>query len=1170
MPTTIEGIEADISEASGAGFRGKLLARGQARAIIWQEGVLPPNSPNFDERLSYDLQSYGYTLLGLGLRLTEMGGDPAQARMAFEQAATALEAVFAKGDPEQSERSFHLVMAAASFHLANLSARAFSLLSIIVDSNDFSPIERALAQLMRREFADLRDGVLGFRVSGEASDDNLTAAIQQKLDEFEAGDEVAEEEREFHFDYLNVALVDNFFSGLSLYLLGVERGDQKLFEQALKVLETGLDICADLNLVPQWWSHRVACHLLTDLWSDTFHQRLPREPAGGEAADWHSLRELFVASLYRRRKSEVDLWPSQIEAARRSVDQSDNLVVSLPTSAGKTRIAELCILRCLASARRIVFVTPLRALSAQTEVSLRSTFGPLGKTVSALYGTIGVSSFDEDVIRESDIVVATPEKLDFALRNDPTLLDDVGLIVFDEGHMIGVEEREVRYEVQIQRLLRRPDADQRRIVCLSAILPDNDQLEDFANWLCRDQPQGVVKSEWRPTRLRFGEVVWNSPNARLNLQVGEEQPWVQQFIIGRAPPTWVKPKRKRTKIFPCDQPELSLATAWRFVDEGQTVLIYCPLKSSVEPFADRIIDLHERGALRSLLDVDEAALSNAISLGEEWLGAGSPVLECLRLGVALHHGSLPTAYRKEIEKLLRDGVLKVTISSPTLAQGLNLSATVIVMHSLHRNREIIKASEFKNVIGRAGRAYIDVEGIVVHPMFDKTAKRRKNWEAITEDLSAREMESGLALLVFELLTRMKARIGGDVDQLVEYVVNGASEWTFPEVPDEKPEDRERALNNWTQKVNSLDNAILSLLGEDAVADEDIVSALDLALQSSLWHRRLARLDEDFRHALLSGLHSRGRFIWANSTAIGRKGYFLAGVGLATGHALDAISEEANRLLVQANSALIEGDVETSIAAITTIAEMVFQISPFVPKTLPENWKPILRGWMMGVAISEVAAGEESEALQFIEDGLVYCLPWAMEAIRVRATANGDKIGDDVFLVEDYELGHAVSAVETGTTNRSASILIQAGFNSRIASIKAVTDTQATFQSNAELRQWLRSPAVTVFEEQPDWPSASTRSLWEQFKQSFVPREKLVWGSRYYKAKVDWSHRVPDPGTPLQFHNVNGQQTLLGPDAEIYGVTDAAINSDRHGLLLVEASEEKGFVDLKYLGPDDLT
>jgi replicative superfamily II helicase len=84
-----------------------------------------------------------------------------------------------------------------------------------------------------------------------------------------------------------------------------------------------------------------------------------------------------------------------------------------------------------------------------------------------------------DTLRSSEIVVATPEKLDFALRSDPSVLDDVGLVVLDEGHMIGASEREVRYEAQIQRLLRRADASTRRIVCLSAVFPSGTELEDF-------------------------------------------------------------------------------------------------------------------------------------------------------------------------------------------------------------------------------------------------------------------------------------------------------------------------------------------------------------------------------------------------------------------------------------------------------------------------------------------------------------------------------------------------------------------------------------------------------------------------------------------------------------------------------------------------------------------
>src|ERR1700722_14286422 len=97
MPTTAETIIAAITDAAQAGFRGRLIARGQAGAMIWRNGELPPDAPAFSPQLSFDLHSYGYGLLGLGLRLLELGGDPSLARIAFEHAATALEAVMAEG-----------------------------------------------------------------------------------------------------------------------------------------------------------------------------------------------------------------------------------------------------------------------------------------------------------------------------------------------------------------------------------------------------------------------------------------------------------------------------------------------------------------------------------------------------------------------------------------------------------------------------------------------------------------------------------------------------------------------------------------------------------------------------------------------------------------------------------------------------------------------------------------------------------------------------------------------------------------------------------------------------------------------------------------------------------------------------------------------------------------
>ena len=279
--------------------------------MIWRDGILPLDAPAFSPQLSYDLHTYGYALLGLGLRLRETDGEAGQARIAFEQAATALEAVIAKGNREETDRDFHFVMAAASYHLAHLSARAYSLLAILEADDNFSPIERVLALLMGRNMNALRTTVFEYRVSGVGSDEQIAGSIQAHLGGLDGGADHARDSDAFLIDNLAVALTDVFFAAMALSLSAVERGERQLLDQALERLRESLEICGEMNLVPHWWVHRVAIHLLSDLWSNTFHERVPMLPTGGEAAEWSDMRELFIASLLRRSRAEVDLWPSQ-------------------------------------------------------------------------------------------------------------------------------------------------------------------------------------------------------------------------------------------------------------------------------------------------------------------------------------------------------------------------------------------------------------------------------------------------------------------------------------------------------------------------------------------------------------------------------------------------------------------------------------------------------------------------------------------------------------------------------------------------------------------------------------------------------------------------------------------------------------------------------------------
>ena len=1159
MAATLEDLQVSLQNAVQQGFRHRLLARGQSRGMIWRDGALPPEAPNFSIELSDDLLGYGYSLLLQGMRFAALGGEPRLARTAFEVAAESLEAVVAKGE-QDAERDFHRLVAAAAYHLGRFSARAYSLLHRDIAGANLSLVEASLAKLMLRDLDGLARDVEDWFREGADTDESLMGSLGEV-----GGDEEASPGNDRLVEVMNTVLQGNFMAAMGVAMLALERGEESLIEQAKSRLTLGLQAAAELSLVTQWWCHRLTIQLLDGLWDTSFHHVLPRMgPPGAETGEWVKLRRLFISSLYRRSKAEVELWPSQLDAASRVLEFDSNLVLSLPTSAGKTRIAEMCILACLAQGKRIVFVTPLRALSAQTEVGLRKTFNPLGKSVSSLYGSIGASGADVDALRTRDIVVATPEKLDFALRSDPSLLDDVGLVVLDEGHMIGLSEREVRYEAQIQRLLRRADAASRRVVCLSAILPEGDQLADFAAWLTNDKPDGLIKDSWRPTRLRFGEVDWKGKHAQLNITVGDEKPYIPKFFAEKKPT-----KGQAKKMFPSDQRELCLATAWRLVEDGQTVLVFCPERRSVLPYAKRIVDMHKRGHLTSVLDQPAEALATALTVGAEWFGENHVVLQCLRLGVAVHHGALPTPYRKEVERLLREGVLKVTISSPTLAQGLNLAATSLIFHGLTRASEPIDISEFRNVVGRAGRAYIDIEGLVLYPMFDRQPARRAQWKDFISSAKGREMESGLLRLLVTLLKRMQATLKtNNLEQLSEYVL-GQGAWDFASAPGETSEDADEARATWRTHLMSLDTAIFSLLGDQEVEDEGIAAKLDELLASSLLKRRLERRSEAVRNAISLSLTARARYIWSSTTPQQRRGYFLAGVGLATGKELDKRAPELEELLLRANVYIGEGDRELAVHAITAFAQIAFEIEPFAPRNLLVGWIELLRLWLLGQPLTGLLEGDSDAAIIFVEQAFVYSLPWAMEAVRVRAAAHEDMFSDEVKL-SDYPQAHAVSALETGTLLVPASLLIQSGFASRLAAIRAVEATNASFDSMAGLELWLRSEELVKLSKDEAWPTKSSHQLWLDYVAGNERLSTKAWTETAYNSPVKWSGVPMPPGAPLRIGAGPGREgAVLRPDFEEVGTIPWVPNSGRKGVLVATATGAADSLAFEYLGPDDL-
>ncbi|WP_259673955.1 DEAD/DEAH box helicase [Rhizobium sp. NZLR10] len=616
---TIDELTTFLEAATVDGILGRLLYRGAAWSLMREEGVLPPNAPPLGVTIETDLAEHAFALLRGAMALRAQAGPSELTSKAFERAANAFEALVRNGDPGAADRGFRRMLAAATYHLAGFSAVAYSLFNETAEDLNVSPGEAAIRHLILRDLGEMRAFVRDWLNDAAHGDEQIAEVLRGEEPDI---DEV-----------LSTILNTTICRALAHFDFALETGEPEPIEDARALLRIAVSLADNAENIPLWWISNLCLHLIDDLWQHSLHQNLPTEPPDGTEERYPDLRRLFISSLFARKTSEVELWPSQREAARRSTDVTDDLVVALPTSAGKTRVAEIAALMTLSSARRVLIVTPLRALSAQTERSFRKTFAPLGFSVSSLYGASGVSAGDEDALRTREIIIATPEKLDFALRSDPSLIDDVGLIVLDEGHMIGPSEREIRYETLVQRLLRRADAGDRRIVCLSAILPSGDELDDLTAWIRSDEPGGPVRSDWRPTRQRFGALTWRGKDALLRLDLDENGPFLDKFVVEKPP------LGREKNSYPRQNSHLTLFAAWEFAGQGKRTLIFSTQANWVESYGKQVVDLCKRGYLQSLLD-DEGSIARALEIGKEWLGEEHPAVACLKVGVAIHHGRL--------------------------------------------------------------------------------------------------------------------------------------------------------------------------------------------------------------------------------------------------------------------------------------------------------------------------------------------------------------------------------------------------------------------------------------------------------------------------------------------------------------------------------------------------
>lgn len=438
------------------------------------------------------------------------------------------------------------------------------------------------------------------------------------------------------------------------------------------------------------------------------------------ASIWFSTRMLgahvreFVQGLAAQGAQAplLELWPPQREAlANGLLDPARRAVVAeMPTSAGKTLVAEFSIVQALALNPdwTVAYLVPTRALVNQVARRLRRDLAPLGHTVEAAVPVFELDPTESQLLDQPlDVLVTTPEKLDLLIRARHPVAASLSLVVADEAHNIGVDERGARLELLLATIKReRPDA---RFLLLTPFVPNADQL---AAWL-GDDARPSIRVDWRPSERVAAAAFVTKPRRQPHRVWLRTLPSAHRVDLDRevdldlgavsGPP-------------PVGKRGVTVALATKLAVRGG-VLVLLNSRARAEERAAELAALQPVTQGEELLD----AVAN---LATSELGTEATLPDLLRRGVAFHHAGLAHELRYLIELLVDSGAVRTVCGTTTLAQGVNFPIASVVVESLSRPVTIdgrpawrdLSFEEFWNIAGRAGRALRDRVGLVAFPV----------------------------------------------------------------------------------------------------------------------------------------------------------------------------------------------------------------------------------------------------------------------------------------------------------------------------------------------------------------------------------------------------------------------------------------------------------------------
>lgn len=1059
-----------------------LIAQANSRYILLNTSE---NSDNFPPYTISDesLNLLGFYYLNLGCSLAE-DSKLESALSPLEKGASILEYSNNYLASKIFVSNYYGLISALAYYVCFQYSKSFILTNKL---NSETVISKLLYLFLRRDYNNLNI-VIDQILVDETYFDNYLAS---NLDNLEGDIKV--------YEFVIAKVLDRFvdfaYNGQVESILAAK--------EYLKALKEIAELRNDPGI---WWIVRLLL-----LISDSFKK----------ASLWNSLDKFFdinnilvksyINSLTNLQPNGIyELFITQRRALNKVVN-SENLgcVISIPTSSGKTRIAEIAILNSLINFPncKILYIAPFVSLAFEVENSLSTIFDNLKYTTSQLYGGNFYSKLDEKVIQESHIIIATPEKSKAILRGNNDILNQIKLVIVDEGHLLGPDKRLIINEIFYEELRYSLLKNNGRFILLSAVLPN---AEELAEWLTTTD-ENVYKDKWRPSDERLGTLEWtgSSVNIYWKSNDAERESFNKNFIIKDKQPF-------SNKLYPKDKNEAIAATALKLKSFGK-VLVFVGLKKSVFKLAQAYYNCIGKDAPNHTWTNSQEWKIFELSCIEAYGNSNeNHWLKYARKGILCHNSDLHSDVRLPLERLMRLDKPLVIISTSTLGQGVNLGVSSVIFSTLSQSGNPITHRDFWNIAGRAGRAFVDFEGkilVAIDVSKNSTMKEKYRNKFKREEVQKYynkdkidKAESGI-LFLLNALKNIANNEGVPFELLIQLITEN------------KLKDIDDEANIIDETLDWIDDALLSLhlINNEDCDDE----AFDYSWIESYFRGSLAYIQAS-RHISLDG-EDVIKFLKARVEGIVKKvgtSKFKWKSIIDSGLPLSSdllIEEMLPQIIEEINEFYQKGWTTDNLIILLKFIEDLVKDTPIIREEgtdiLSENSDLIRSYWLQGVSLNKIILLKNARSI--IKALYTYKLPWILNGIakklRIRDLETEAEVLEELSIL-----------TEAGLPDLKAVKIYQAGLRSRTAAVEV-----GQYFGEEIWKKSIREYKIAIILNEGDFIEKISPSTLEWINILIAQNSKK--GKRLKKVSDFTYGKVHEKTDILLARIINGKQYLVSPD-----------------------------------------